>query len=252
MIRRLTPALRPRFLALLGEDPLFGGRLATAWDCYEDRPGLCSFYLAGGAGALLVQGGGAVLCGRLGRGGVQELALFLRFCGCGQLVARAGALPGLSGRPLAALLRPPGLLLAPRWPLPAGLQLETAPSLWQLRGARLPAVPDPDGWYADSCIRTRWGLARVWAAADGAGRPAATAGLYSLRQGVQGGYLAGVETRAPFRGRGAGRGLVAALADSCSGLPVRLLCSPALAPFYKKMGFVEEGAAVSCPLGPQG
>ena len=242
MIRQVDEENRGCFFAALESDPLFGGRIATAFDCYAQKPGLCRFYLAGSA-ALLLQGGGALLCGRLGAAQAQELAVFLRFCGVGRLCARAGALPGLGGRPVCALVLPPRTGgIAGRWPLPAGIKLQAAPSLWALRAAGLPAGTDPDGWYADACIRTGRGLARVWTAEQN-GRPVATAGLYSLRPAPQGAYLAAVETLPAFRGQGIGHALTAALADSCPALPVRLLCTAATAPFYRALGFKEETEA---------
>ena len=238
MIARLKAEDRPALFALLGQDPLLGGRIATAFDCWGGRDSVCGFYRIDDTAALLVQGGGALLCGALNPEQAKELSVFLRFAGVGVLTARTPSLPGRQTR-LAALCRPAGSAAQPK-PLPPGAVIQTEPALWPVRQAGFFAADNPDGWYADACARRTRGLAAIWTV-ELRGTPVATAGLYSLRDAPFGGYLTAVETLPRYRGRGYASALVCALAARFGEtLPLRLICAPALLPFYRRAGFLPE------------
>ena len=241
MISRQKPEQQGGLAALLTRDPLIGGQIATALDCEEDQAALCGLYRIDTSAALLVQGGGALLCGGLSDAQREELAVFLRFAGVRGLTARVPQLPGWQGAPLVEMLLPPGGA-RPVPPLPEGTRLCTDPPLWPLReGGLLPDTVDPDGWYAGACTRRARGLAQIWTL-ERAGRPVAAAGIYSLRGAPFGCYLSGVFTLPEERGRGSASALVAALAAGRE-TPVRLLCAPALENFYCRLGFVPAGWA---------
>ena len=59
MIARVAEGDREAFAALLQRDPLFGGRIATAFDCWGEHPRACGFYRAGRSAVLLA---GARVC----------------------------------------------------------------------------------------------------------------------------------------------------------------------------------------------
>ena len=239
MIARLEPKGKNAFLTLLEQDPLFGGRIATALDCWEGKDAVCGFYQIDDTAALLVQGGGALLCGAVAPEQAAELTAFLRFAGAGTLTARTPCLPGRQVQ-LAELCRPAGwwgMSFAP----PIDVTIRPAPSLWALRQAGFFAQGDPDGWYADACARSVRGLAEIWIA-EQQGAPVATAGVYSLRDAPFGGYLTAVETLPDWRGRGYALALVDALARKCGeDRPLRLICAPRLLPLYRAAGFEQIG-----------
>ncbi|MGD9560494.1 MAG: GNAT family N-acetyltransferase [Oscillospiraceae bacterium] len=233
MIRRLEgPADAGRFWALLKAEPFLGGRIATAFQCHQAHPAHCGFFLAGQAGALAVQGDGALLCGHAD---AEELGLFLAF---------SGVLRFKSER-----VRPAGFAPQPQWlmryagptaPLPAPPfgTLRTTPDLWRLAHAGLLAGTDPADFYADACARRNRGLADILAFEVG-GQSVATAGVYSLQPGSA--YLTAVATHPAHRRRGLAAFLVGTLARRhAASRPVQLLCRPALRPLYEKIGFAAE------------
>ena len=241
MIARLGLGAQSGFAALLAQDPVIGGQIATALDCCGEKGERCGFYRIDTSAALLVQGGGALLCGRLTAPQREELAAFLRFAGVRGVTGRIPALPGWRGQPITEMLLMPGGS-PPVPPLPEGVRLCTDPPLWPLReGGLLPDTVDPDGWYAGACARRARGLAEIWTL-EQAGRTVAAAGLYSLRGAPFGGYLSGVFTLPEERGRGYASVLTAALAAG-RRVPVRLLCDPALEGFYRRLGFAAAGRA---------
>ena len=241
MIARLKAEEKTAFLGIFKQDPLFGGRIATALDCWAGRDSVCSFYLIDETAALLVQGGGGLLCGSLKPQQAEELGVFLRFSGVRALTARSRCLNGRYNR-LLELCRPAKSTDDASLPGPDAV-LQKEPSLWTVRQAGFSLGGDPDGWYADTCARRTRGLAAVWTV-EHKGIPAATAGLYSLRNAPFGGYLTAVETLPQYRGRGYASALVLALAEQFGRqLPLRLLCEPALEPFYRRAGFVPAGTA---------
>lgn len=240
MIARIVPGKERGFFALLESDPLIGGQIATAFDCLGGKENLCGFYQMDHSAALLVQGGGALLCGRLEETQQEELAAFLQFSGVHALTGRLCALPGWEGQQLVEMMLQPGEL--PSAPLPEGTTLCTDPQLWPLRErGLLPDTVDPDGWYADACARRARGLAEIWTV-EREGCPIATAGLYSLRGAPFGGYLSGVFTHPSERGRGIALALISRLIQK-RAVPIRLLCRPPLTQFYSRVGFVPTGQA---------
>lgn len=240
MIRQAQPGDAALLRRLFARFPFLGGRLATAYECYQNHLQLCGFYLANDTGVLMLQGGNALLCGRADP---EELAAFLRFTGVANFKSESTLPPGFAQKPQVRMVyRQAGAQAAGR--LPAGVLLEEAPSLWQLAFEEevLP-LPDPGGYYADACLRRTRGLAHIVCAAA-KGRYVATAGVYSLQP--QGAYLTAVQTLPEWRGQGIAGALVGHLAGLCRGLPVWLTCKPALVPFYRRLGFAPQGHIIEC------
>lgn len=176
MITRLEPKGKNAFLTLLEQDPLFGGRIATALDCWEGKDAVCGFYQIDDTAALLVQGGGsaALRCGSPGTGG--GTYCFSAVCR-GRHVDRPAPPVCRGGRCswLNSVARPAGggMSFAP----PIDVTIQPAPSLWALRQSGFFAQGDPDGWYADACARSARGLAEIWIAEQ--------QGARSRRLGIQ-------------------------------------------------------------------
>lgn len=256
MIRRVDEKSRDRFLALLAPHACAGVRMETAFACYAHHPQVAGFYLNENA-ALMTMGTTALLCGEWTD--TEELAAFLDFAGVCR-VENAPALPGFAPTGELLLCRPARPVCAApeafapaaraergRWtPAPQeselgenlALPLTLAPDLWQLRCAAL-LETDPDGWYADACLRRRQGA--VIAAVGSENAYWATAGLYA--QNAQNAYLTGVATAPKQRGKGLATGLVQTLCDSVPQKNVWLLCDPALQGLYGRCGFLPVGSA---------
>lgn len=251
MIARADAGDREAFFELLRRDPLFGGRIATAFDCWGGHPGACGFYRVGRSAALLVQGGGALLCGAPEDDGAEELVAFLHFAGAGRLCSRRTCPPGWLRRELIEMeLRPAaapaeGPLRGP----PCRRRAAGAASLAVAAAAERPAARRRPGRLV--CRRLRPTGAGAGADLDGgAGRDAVghPPGLYSLRP--EGAYLTAVETLPAARGRGFATALVAGLCRAAAR-PVRLLCEAPLRGFYERLGFAACGTALEavCPPG---
>ncbi len=238
MIARVSAANRAQFIALCRQGGLLGGRIAAAFACHEQHPQVAGFYCVQGTAALLVQGGGALLCGMAAD--AEELGVFLHFAGATSLTAVSVCPPGWQAVPRTVMQAPAGLSVPPH-PLPAGMVVENAPSLWQLRASGLLAGADPDGWYADTCALVAKGLAQVIVAKQGA-QYVATAGLYSLAG--QNAYLSGVATAAELRGQGLASVLVCHLVAICPLPAVQLVCEGALCGFYSRLGFLPVGSVL--------
>ena len=235
MIARVSAATRAQFIALCQQGGCLGGRIAAAFACHEPHPQVAGFYLVQNTAALLVQGGGALLCGTAAD--TEELGSFLRFAGAASVTSVDACPRGWQAVPRVVMQAAAGQAVAPR-PLPAGTVIEGEPSLWQLRASGLLTGADPDGWYADTCALVTKGLAQVAAAKQGA-QYVATAGLYSLAG--QNAYLSGVATAAGLRGQGLASALVCHLVKNCPLPAVQLVCEDALCGFYSRLGFLPVG-----------
>ncbi|MFV0414261.1 MAG: GNAT family N-acetyltransferase, partial [Oscillospiraceae bacterium] len=214
MIRQAQPEDAALLRRLFARFPFLGGRLATAYECYQNHAQLCGFYLANNTGVLMLQGGNALLCGRADP---EELAAFLRFTGVENIKSENTRPPGFAQRPQVRMVyRQAGAPAAGR--LPAGVLLEEEPSLWQLafEDEVLP-LPDPGGYYADACLRRTRGHSDIVCAAA-TGRYVATAGVFRLQP--QGAYITAVHSLPEWRGRGIAGALLAHLASRCGGRPV--------------------------------
>ena len=219
MIRRALPEEEAEFFLRAKNHPLAALRMRAAWDCYKNHPQLCGFYLADKA-CLLLTGQTALVAGPVTD--AEELAVFFRFSGVRQ-AENAPPLPGFA---------PAEHLLMARAPAPAPLpeKVTLTPDLWRLHEAEL--FEDPDGWYADACLRRRQGAAI--AALESGGRYAACAGLYA--QSDTDAWLSAVTTHPDFRGRGYASACVSALLAGCEK-KVWLLCRPQLKALYRPLGF---------------
>jgi GNAT superfamily N-acetyltransferase len=235
VIARVSAATRAQFVTLCGQGGLLGGRIAAAFACHAQHPQVAGFYCVQGTAALLVQGGGALLCGTVAD--TQELGSFLHFAGAASLTTVSVCPSGWQAVPRTVMQASAGFSV-PLPPLPAGTVVENAPSLWQLRASGLLAGVDPDGWYADTCVLVAKGLAQVVAAKQGT-QYVATAGLYSLAG--QNAYLSGVATAATLRGQGLASALVCHLVKNCPLAAVQLVCEDALCGFYGRLGFLPVG-----------
>lgn len=251
-------AARRRYQAALAGGPTacsLGARCAA----FAAAPAFGWRFFTGGEGeaplALAVRGQAAQLAGGADP---EELALLLKMLRVRSLRIEEGTPPlgWREERQLAVFRLAAGGRL-PLPPQPAGFTLETEPSLWEVadllaqdREMAAAGGEARDNFYADACAMKNRGFACIWAARFG-GRLAATAGAYALWGG--GAYLSAVETAPPLRRRGAGRWLVAALANELAGrgLAVGLLCAPGREPFYTALGFCGQGRAVCWgPAGP--
>ena len=245
------PGAARRYRAALGGGPTacsLGARCAA----FAGLPASGWRFFTGGGGAepfaLAVRGAAAQLAGRADP---EELALLLEMLKVRELRMEQGAPPRgwQPARELAVFGLAPGGRL-PQPPAPAGFCLETEPSLWEVadllaRGRELgeAGAQARDNFYAAACAMKNRGLACIWAARFESCL-AATAGAYAMWGGQA--CLAAVETEEKLRHKGAGRWLVAGLANYLAqqGLGVSLLCAPGRERFYQALGLEKRGSAV--------
>ncbi len=231
--RRFRRACRglPGLGALMGLEQSLLGR---------SQPG--RFY-AGPSLALDIGGRDALAAGGANP---EELASFLRFCGCGSLITngtapagwrRAGQLYCFGLADGAALAEPPA-----DEALWSRLAFTAEPASGEVAAFLFGgAAPWRDDFYSALCTKRSRGLARVWALTQG-GRIVCTVGGYALFGGEA--YMACGRTAEGLRGRGVGGRLIVRLASALAaeGLRVRLVCRPERAAFYARLGFAPVGA----------
>lgn len=238
--RAVTPQGKKRFLRACRGAPCFEVLLPVERSLFaRSQPG--RFY-AGPSLALDIGGADALAAGGADP---EELAAFLRFCGCGSLITSGTAPAGWrSAGQLTCFALPAGR----RLPLPPAdealwgrLVLETEPAAGALAAFLYPAGPARDDYYSALCTKRSRGLARVWALTLD-GQIAATIGAYAIRGGKA--YLACGCTDPELRGRGAGGRLAALFANALAaeGLEVCLACCPERVGFYTRLGFQAAGS----------
>ena len=226
MIEAVTAANEARFLALTAEDGCAGLRIETAYRCAA-----AGCYVSKD-GALLLRGGSLLLCGKAPKS--EELATFCAFAWVSELEGAPDLLPGFCRTRLLQMeYAGPAAAAA----LPQGAELDEAPNLWQLASSGVLGVP-PEDWYADACVRTNRGLAKIYAVKTENGY-AATAGIYAMRQNAA--YITAVATAPGCRGRGYAHALLAKLAAARGGRTLTLLCAPELRRFYERAGYCLRG-----------
>lgn len=231
-LRQADPS--PVVCELASRFVVFGSLPGSPWQFYTGAPGQRPL-------ALGVRGKSALLAGWAQP---EELASCLEFLGVDQL-RTAGTVPKgwQCAKPLVAMK-----LHTPRpQPMPKEIQLEQQPSLWQV--AQLMAASDSfagqsqqvlDELYSEMCTLCNHGAGRIWAVRQ-ADQLAAVAGAWGLWEGRA--YLSGVETIPHRRHQGLASWLTVQLAAHLQGegFQVELLCSPALQPFYTRLGFAPAG-----------
>lgn len=234
MIRAAGPEDGAQLLRALRASPALGALLEADWLLKNDNPAMpWLFYLAGDAAVLKLDGGHAVLCGTVYDG--EELASFLHLHGVTGLESDGLQPPGWHAEPLAVLARqsaagakgpagPPGLDMAP----PPGEVLAV------LESSRPFAPPARrERYYAALCARLNRGLAAVYGVREG-GLLASVAQATVTDAGV---CISAVETRPAFQGRGHASALVGCICSRYAPKPASLVCRPALAGFYRRLGF---------------
>lgn len=230
-----TPDQKREFLRCLEGrlclEPMVGSALELFW---EKPAAGWQFFLSGTGGALALQGGLATLWGAFDR---EELASFLGFLGVDTLLGDSLSLEGWQKHsPLTAFTGQP----LPGSAFPQGLTLDREPSL--LPFARLVlrdhTGEEQENYYAQCCARKNHGRGAFYALRQG----------NTLVSGVSAtwykgwAYLSQGYTLPPFRGRGLGGALIAALARDLAlqGVTPCLLCAPERRTLYRRMGFREE------------
>lgn len=234
MIRVLTPENQPIFRRLVENRPCIAPVMEANSEVFAGHPALMRFYICDESGALLLRGGGGLLCGEADD---EELAGMLGFGGV-EFLKTDGMVP--FGWRVEETLRIMVLRRLPASPpLPGGAALCKEPSMRQvmdlLRHDGLLGTA-ADNFYSEACTKRARGLARVWTV-NIDGMPVATAGAYAVTPREA--YLSAVLTLPEYRGQGLAGALVAHAAAELaqSGRAVSLLCREALVPFYARLGF---------------
>ena len=242
MIAQVTKETETEYLRRLGQTPFFSALMHTVYRSCEGKGVQC--FLVGRLSALQVCGQCALLCGQ--PEDEAELASFLSFLGIARLKTQGCCPQGFVSHALP-LLRYDEQRIVPVPALPAGMQLETQPSLIAL--CRMAGLSDgtvpPDAFAADAAARRNRGLADIRALSLD-GELVATAGVYALQPWEA--YLGAVATSPLYRRRGCAGYLVSLLARTYASRPVRLICEEALVPFYAKLGFAREALLCDCVL----
>lgn len=238
MIRALSPENQHIFRHLVENRPCIAPVMETNSEVFASHPALMRFYLCDGTGALMLRGGGGLLCGEADD---EELAGMLGFGGIESLKTD-GVVPfgWHAEETLHIMLQQER---APVRPLPGGAVLCEEPSMRQVldllkcEGVLGTAA---DNFYSEACTKRTRGMARVWTVnLDGV--PVATAGAYAITPREA--YLSAVLTLPEHRGQGLGGTLVAHAAAELAqnGRRVSLLCRRELVPFYSRLGFETVG-----------
>lgn len=183
-----------------------------------------------------------------GHANPEELASFLGFCGCENVILDEAECPPPAGWKRAESLTIFGLEPGEQLPLPpadealwANLVLDTEPSAREVAAALYPDEPQRrDDFYSELCTKRARGKAFVWALRQN-GTVVCTVGVYSLYAGQ--GYMACGQTAEELRGRGVGGRLIVQMANSLAGQgysPV-FLCKPERNRLYTRLGFHKLG-----------
>lgn len=238
MIRALSCENQHIFRRLVENKPCIAPVMEANSEVFAGHPALMRFYLCDESGALLLRGGGGLLCGEADD---EELSGMLGFGGIDSLKTD-GMVP--FGWHAEETLRIMVLREIPAArALPGGAAFCEEPSMRQVmdllqhEGLLGTAA---DNFYSEACTKRSRGLARVWTVNIG-GMPAATAGAYAVTPREA--YLSAVLTLPEHREQGLASALVAHAAAELaqSGRRVSLLCREALVPFYARIGFETVG-----------
>ena len=238
-----TPKRRARFVQACRGRAVLGALLPLDLQLFwQSQP--WRFYAAPTL-ALELSGSTAWMAGHANP---EELAGFLRFCGCEQVV-----LDEADGTPPAGWHKAETLTvfgLAPGAVLPqhaadealwAQLTLEKAPAAAKVAQALYPVDPARrDDFYSELCTKRSRGRALAWTLEQG-GTPVCTVGVYAMHSGQA--YMACGQTAEPLRGRGIGGRLIVQMANELAavGMQPVFLCSPERVHFYTRLGFAKLG-----------
>lgn len=237
MIRLDGPEDAPAVLAQAARWPVTGALVEMYWHMQMENPRLPHrFYLLDTGAVLRLGGSRATLCGPAGDPG--ELAAFLRHERISQMTALDTLPPGWRVvEDDTLLLRPAGP--APLPPPPPGFEdcpsLEEVMAVLESQDGRMSPPAARDFFYADAAARRNHGGTVVYGIRREEGL-AATAGLWALT--LREGYVACVETRREYQGKGLASALLSQLVGRYGDRPLSLLCQPALCSFYARWGFV--------------
>lgn len=202
-------------------------------------------FYAGPTLALEMSGTTAWLAGHANP---EELASFLAFCGCEQVIVDAAECPLPTGwqrettltifgtEPYTALEMP-----AVDETLWSTLTLETEPAASALAKALYPDRPQrSEDFYSEFCTKRSRGKAVAWTLCR-ENEIICTVGAYALE--AQQGYMACGQTEDSLRGRGIGGRLIVQMANdlAAKGLRPVFLAAPERVHFYTKLGFAKLG-----------
>ena len=244
MIKQVTTQKdRRRFYNVCRGKLCMGATLPLALELFgKSQPGR---FFAGPTLALDIGGSTAWMAGHANP---EELAGFLRFCGC-----RAVLLDEAEAAPPAGWTRARthsifGLTPGRQLPQPhadetlwASLRLEREPAAYPVAEELFPDRPARrDDLYSELCSKRSRGKASVWALMQGE-EIACTVGAYAIANGQA--YMACGQTAEELRGKGIGWRLIVQLANelSAEGLQPVFLCSPERVHFYTRLGFEKLG-----------
>ncbi len=238
MIRVAEAGDAAAVLGAASASPGLGPKLWVDWTLSRQNPALpYRFYIAGGA-VLEHTGNSLTVLGR--PSDEEELLSFVDFMGIQKALCNAWAPPGWQPDPLLLMLREaaPGEEAMPEEALD-GLDEAPAPGeVLELLDSREPLPPARrEALYADLCVRLSRGLAALWGIRGANGALLSTAGAYCITPGEI--YISGVETRPGAEGRGLASALIRRLCRRYAPRRAGLLCWPALAPYYEKLGFAQ-------------
>ena len=191
---------------------------------------------------------GGSTAGKAGHANPEELAGFLRFCGCRAIILDEAEAAPPAGWTRARTHSIFGLTPGRQLPQPhadvtlwASLRLEREPSAYPVAEELFPDRPARrDDLYSELCSKRSRGKARVWALMQGE-EIACTVGAYAIANGQA--YMACGQTAEELRGKGIGGRLIVQLANelSAEGLQPVFLCSPERVHFYTRLGFEKLG-----------
>lgn len=200
-----------------------------------------------GTAALTLRGGTATLCGNLpdgeaGNEAREELRGFLQFLRVDRLVSENPPPEGwITTDPLLLYELPHGQQLPMPKDPPSELRLETRPSMWPVSHLVFPDSTDErEQFYSTACTALAHGVGTCRALLYNEA-PVCTVGCYE--QSDEEAYMAAGVTAPDWRGRGLAGWLIVQLANELSlTRTVRFACTPALRPFYQRLGFQPCGA----------
>lgn len=223
MISRLT---EPQQLAALPEKGIEAQKIRALLAAYGTGYDFCRFYLHNGSSFLAEMGGGFVLCAG-GGADCGELAEFLNFSGCAELLCGCDIGEKINKRLCAELLRV-NVMRFDGAGVPC--DAECSPPLSDVYGivGRVFGF-EFEPWYLDMSHRVRHGVARC--------RKLCGSALV-IQHDLNGeALISQVATLPEQRGRGLSSRLISSACAELSGSEVFVICEDELIPFYRKNGF---------------
>ena len=217
MIKQVTTQKdRRRFYNVCRGKLCMGATLPLALELFgKSQPGR---FFAGPTLALDIGGSTAWMAGHANP---EELAGFLRFCGCRAVILDEAEAAPPAGWTRARTHSIFGLTPGRQLPQPhadetlwASLRLEREPSAYPVAEDLFPDRPARrDDLYSELCSKRSRGKARIWALMQGE-EIACTVGAYAIANGQA--YMACGQTAEELRGKGIGGRLIVQLANELS------------------------------------